>query len=91
MGSRPLFTGDAMSEHLSDCPDCKSTMQPIKLIDATTGPGLDRAGIDHIELAYAAPDAARSFFRGKIERLGVVKGLICPECGRISLYGERAP
>ena len=63
-------------------------MQPVKLIDATYGPGHDKEGVQHIELAYAAPDAARSFFIGKVQRLGVVKGLICPECGRIVLYGE---
>ena len=77
-----------MSERRSDCPDCQSTLQPINLIDATAGPGWDQEGIQHIELAYAAPDATRSFFRGKIQRQGVVKGLICPACGRI-LYGDR--
>jgi uncharacterized OB-fold protein len=66
-------------------------MQPIKLIDATQGPGRDQGGLQHIELSYAAPEAARSFFLGKIQRLGVVKGLICPDCGRIVLYGQRAP
>jgi hypothetical protein len=80
-----------MSERSSECPDCKSTMQPIKLIDATDGPGWDQEGVQHIELAYAAPDAARSFFLGKIQRLGAVKGLICPECGRIILYGVPTP
>jgi hypothetical protein len=65
-------------------------MQPIKLIDATE-PGWDQEGVQHIELAYAAPDATRSFFLGKIQRLGAVKGLICPECGRIILYGVPTP
>ena len=78
-----------MSERRSDCPDCNRAMQPIKMIDATGGAGFDFEGLQHIELAYAAPDASRSFFLGKIPRLGVVKGLICPECGRILLYGEK--
>jgi len=81
----------AMSKRRSDCLDCKTPMRPINLIDATQGPGLRQEGLQHIELSYAAPEADRSFFLGKIERLGVVKGLICPDCGRILLYGERAP
>jgi len=80
-----------MSERRSDCPDCKRPMQPIKLIDATEGPGLRDEGSRHVELSYTVPQAKPSFFMGKIERLGVVKGLICPDCGRILLYGERAP
>jgi hypothetical protein len=67
-------------------------MQPIKLIDATRPPlGRRQEGLQHVELSFAAPESDRSFFLGKIERLGIVKGLICPDCGRILLYGERAP
>ena len=80
----------AMSECRSEYPDCKGAMQPIKLIDASD-PGWDREGVHHIELSYAAPEAARSLFLGKIQRLGVVKGSICADCGRILLYGERNP
>jgi hypothetical protein len=80
-----------MSQLHVDCPDCAVAMQPIKLLDATGGPGWDNEGRQHIELAYAAPDAARSSFMGNIQRLGVVKGLICPQCRRIALYGEPTP
>jgi hypothetical protein len=62
-------------------------MQPIKLIDATH-PGFDSGGIRHVELAYSAPDAHASLFLGRIPKLGTVKGMICPECGRIVLHGE---
>jgi hypothetical protein len=71
------------------CPDCSVALQPIKLIDATGGPGRDNQGLQHVELSYAAPDASRGLFLGKIPRLGVVTGLICPQCGRILLYGEQ--
>jgi hypothetical protein len=71
----------------SKCSDCKSSLQPIKLIDATE-PSWSGHGARHVELGYAAPEATHSFFLGAIPRLGVVKGLICPKCGRISLYGE---
>jgi hypothetical protein len=61
-------------------------MQPIKLIDATSR-NLS-GGVGHVDVAYSAPDAKASFFSGRIPMLGTVKGMICPECGRIVLYGE---
>ena len=76
-----------MSEPQRTCPDCDAGMQPIKLIDATA-PGWDNEGIQHVELAYAAPDARASFFLGRVPKLGTVKGMICPACGRIVLRGE---
>ena len=79
-----------MPDEKSNCPDCNSAMQGIKLIDAThraVGFG-DEEGMQHVELGYAAADATASFFHGKIPRLGAVRGMICPECGRIVLYGH---
>ena len=76
-----------MKQRRTECPDCASTLQPIKLIDATH-PGFDQQGAQHVQLAYAAPEATRSFFLGKTPTLGIVKGFICPSCGRILLYGE---
>ena len=76
-----------MHPKVRNCPDCKTTMQPIRLIDATE-PGIRREGVRHVDLAYAAPDAQASFFLGKVPSLGVVGGFICPDCGRILLYGE---
>lgn len=75
-----------MSDPRRDCPECQTAMQPIKLIDATD-PGLGRGGVGHVELSYAAPEAEPSFFLGAIQRQGIVKGFICPACGRITLYG----
>ena len=77
------FAGDRQRA----CPDCDGALEPIRLIDATTG-SWDGEGAAHIELSFAASDATRSFFSGKIPRLGVVKGFICTVCGRILLYGE---
>ena len=79
-----------MAESNWNCPDCSTAMQPIKLIDATDGPGWDGEGLQHVELGYASPDSSRSFFLGKIERKGSVKGRICTDCGRIVLSGEKA-
>jgi hypothetical protein len=73
----------------AECPDCHVPLQPIKLLDATE-PGFTLAGVAHIELGYAAADAKPSPLMRQIPRLGVVKGLICPECGRIVLYGHKA-
>ena len=64
-----------MSEHTPECPDCKSAMQPIKIIDATDG-SWDGKGTSHVPLAYAAPDARRSFFLGKIPAMGFQTGFI---------------
>lgn len=78
-----------MSEHVPECPDCKSAMQPIKIIDATDG-SWDGKGTSHVPLAYAAPDARRSFFSlGKIPAMGFLTGFICPACGRVILYGQQ--
>ena len=63
-------------------------MQPIKLMDATDRNLVFSGGIGHVELAYAAPDAKASFFSGVVPMLGTVRGMICPECGRIVLRGE---
>jgi hypothetical protein len=79
-------SGFSMSHPQRNCPDCETALQPIKLIDATSlGMGSD--GIAHVEMSYATPEAEPSFFLGKIQRQGTVKGFICPTCGRILLYG----
>jgi hypothetical protein len=63
-------------------------MSPIKVIDATDHDfGM---ASQHVELQYAGPDAKRSLFLGQIPGLGVVRGLICPQCGQIKLYGEKS-
>ena len=76
-----------MKERRSDCPDCKGELRPIQLIDATH-PGWGSAGAAQIELRYAGVDTPRSSFMGAIKALGIVRGAICPECGRILLHGE---
>ncbi|MSR58764.1 MAG: hypothetical protein EXS05_14110 [Planctomycetaceae bacterium] len=76
-----------MHEPRTTCPDCDTGLQPIKLIDATDS-RFDKGGTQHVELGYSAPDAKASFFLKRIPNLGTVKGMICPECGRIVLHGE---
>jgi hypothetical protein len=77
-----------MTDERTICPDCQAELQPIKLLDAT-GTGMGGQGIAHTELSYAAPDSAASFFTRTVPRLGTVQAKICPECGRIILYGKR--
>ena len=77
-----------MQEPRTVCPECDTGMQPIKIIDATDRNLVSPGGVGHVELAYAALDAKASFFSGAIPMLGTVRGMICPECGRIVLRGE---
>jgi hypothetical protein len=76
-----------MNEPRSACPDCSGELRPIKLIDATE-PMWHSEGGRHVELRYAAEDAEPSLFMGTIQALGVVRGSICPSCGRILLHGR---
>ncbi len=76
-----------MAENKPKCPDCSLEMQPIKLLDATDT-GMGGQGISHTELSYAAPDSVASFFTRTVPRLGTVDARICPQCGRIVLYGK---
>src|SRR5678815_1385102 len=69
------------------CPECKVELQAIKLI-APTSLGLRGEPAAHRELEYAALETAPTGrFLGKIPSLGFVRGLICPDCGRINFYG----
>jgi hypothetical protein len=71
------------------CPGCDLEMQPIRLLDAT-GTGMGGQGIAHTELSYAATDSVASLFTRTVPRLGTVHARMCPECGRILLYGRPA-
>jgi hypothetical protein len=61
-------------------------MQPIKLLDATDS-GMGAQGTSHVELCYAAIDAAPSHLTRTVPKLGTVKAQICPSCLRIILHG----
>src|SRR5262249_51426415 len=76
---------DAIEARFGRCRDCGGYFHAIKLIDATSGRGLDGLGVQHVDLSYAAADATPSLLLGKIPRLGSVRGLICDNCGRIAL------
>ena len=76
-----------MKELNAHCSECKSELVPIKLMDATTHAGFSDRGSRHVELTFAALEAKRNFFTGNTPAMGVVRGLICPDCGRIQLVG----
>ncbi len=71
-----------------DCPDCQQELRPIRIVDATERGSLGKGSV-HVDLSYATHYAEASFFSGTIPTEGVVRGLICPQCGRIVLYGEK--
>jgi hypothetical protein len=69
------------------CPACKTELQPIKILDATSE-GPKDTGASQVELSYSSPDAKQSFFLHEIKREGTVKAQMCTECGRILLYAS---
>ena len=64
------------------CPDCKTELGRIKLLDNAGDQGW-REG-----LAYTRSDAKRSFW-GRYPDLGTIHAWLCPDCGRTLLYAER--
>jgi len=64
------------------CLDCGGRTRPIQLIDST---GQDRA---HEDLKYAASDAERGRFLSRFPVAGVIRAMMCPDCGHVSLYAE---
>ncbi|HTN74706.1 MAG TPA: hypothetical protein VL096_05645 [Pirellulaceae bacterium] len=72
----------------STCPDCSGQLCNIKLLDATEATRAGE-GVGHVELTYAAPDAAATFFTRAVTKSGVVKAKLCNQCGRIFLYASR--
>ena len=73
-----------MCDNQSQCPDCRIALEPIKLI-APTSIGFRGEGVAHRELEYTAIETGPTGrFLGKIPSLGFVRGLLCPQCGRIT-------
>jgi hypothetical protein len=69
------------------CPDCRGSLQAIKLIDwaGSAVPGYERV------VRYVADDAERGAWSGTYgehQYLGQVRGFICTACHRIFLYGK---
>lgn len=64
----------------TQCPDCQTTLQAIKLIDRSNEP--DR------EPCYTAADAQRKWYTGHFPVAGKVKASMCPSCGMILLHAE---
>ncbi|MDB5336988.1 MAG: hypothetical protein JWN70_2607 [Planctomycetaceae bacterium] len=61
------------------CTDCGGTMQEIKLIAKGYNYSAD--------LAYAAIDAKRSFWKGTLPLEGTVRSYMCSGCSLIKTYG----
>ena len=76
-----------MSNKRTNCPDCEVELRPIKLLDATNQ-GMGSEGVGHVEQAYAAENAQASWYTQTVPKSGTVKAKICPECGRIILFGS---
>ena len=76
-----------MTQSRSTCPDCEIELQLIKLLDATNL-GMSSEGIGHVEQAYAAANAEASWYTKSVPKAGKVQAKICPQCGRIILFGS---
>ena len=61
------------------CKECGDTLAEIRLIDRA------HAG-SHVDVVYTRAEAKRGFF-GRFAVEGKVGALMCPTCGRISLFG----
>lgn len=66
-----------MADLTFPCSDCRVPTEPIRI--------LDRVRNGYTELGYTVDGPS------DILRLGVLRGRICPQCGRVTLYGEAAP
>ena len=62
-----------------NCPDCDEPMHEVLLIDKTRG--------GHAELEYTLVDEKKSRWLGRYPVAGCVVSMMCPKCGRITLYG----
>ena len=73
-----------MAERLTKCPDCDADLEQIEMIDGTGQ--LDQ----HADMRFAKSGAKPSFWMRRKDVAGKVTGRMCPECGRIILYGDSA-
>lgn len=67
------------------CPDCEGSLHEIRIV-AASQPGLLGDGAFHMDVSYAAPDAERSLFYGRIALSGKISGLLCDGCKRVFFY-----
>jgi len=70
-----------MTQKTTNCPDCETEMQVIKLIDNTA--------LGHTEIAYAAGDAKPDKWMAQYPKKGNLVAKMCPLCGRVLLFGGR--
>ena len=70
-----------MAHGKTNCPDCDTELEAIKLID-----NADRG--THTLMSYAAGDADRSVFLGQFPVEGRIVAEMCPSCGRVLLHAR---
>jgi hypothetical protein len=63
------------------CPDCAVPLERIKLLDRNYRSIEDG-------LFFTTPSAKRRFLDGNYTEAQEIQGFICPQCGRLLLYGE---
>lgn len=63
------------------CPDCEVPLEAILLVD--------KGQNGHETVEYADIESRRSGWTWKYPTIGDVRAWMCPECGRILLYGEK--
>lgn len=65
------------------CPDCAVPLEPIKLLDRNYRSVEDG-------LVYTTLSAKRRLWDGNYSEAYGIQAFICPQCGRMQLYGETA-
>jgi hypothetical protein len=72
---------------MPSCSDCKVSLEPIRIVDATDYGGFSGEGGRHVDLCYAPISADAGWFTGTVKGTLKINGMICPHCRRISMYG----
>ena len=71
-----------MPEIQHQCPECKTPMHEIRIIDKG-----DEHILPHHELEYTVAEAKRSAWTGRFPIVGKVVAYMCQQCGQIELHG----
>ena len=70
-----------------ECPDCKGSLVPIKLIAEAWENPISGIAVQTDLQFYTGAEAERRFLTGKFVPAGLVESYLCSACGRIFLYG----
>ena len=78
-----------MAKPRTDCPDCKGTLEPVRVLGSQPrGPNLSPGDV---EVCYAPGQARSSWLTRRTKTSGILFGMRCSECGRVLLYGMERP